>query len=502
MIVKPHAKRPDWFIWGDPPREWYQPLAEDPIPGLIFGSGPRGIIVDFHQTHLPCMPDDVRGIAEGFGLPAPPPLATDLLRPYQLKVYQELGGFRGALLAMEMRTGKTPLAAHMHDPAFGPLVIVGPLSAREAWKEWVERTFNWPLACLSTRQENLDPPGMPAYFIHYQVLEGHTGFLCQQGVGTLIIDEAHYLQARESKRVQAVALLAPRAKKVLGLTGTPVWNRPMSLWQVLALLTPGAWGTKHVFGVRYAGGQPGAYGWTFDGISHDEELRARLGYMTARLTWSDVAPDLPPTTRVLEPVALTAAQYTALEAAAMKDNLARSRPNAGAYFAGFRQRAGMIKVKAAIEMAMQAAEDGHKVVLWAWHNKVLDKIEQELGSRGSSYWRLRSSMPVALREEHIAGFRDWRAAGFLVASIGVGREALDLSCADYAIFVELDWTPAMIYQAEMRTFHPSRPQSVVYLYTDDPIESKLISALNAKNGFANALGLGSDEILAVVCGDA
>jgi hypothetical protein len=83
----------------------------------------------------------------------------------------------------------------------------------------------------------------------------------------------------------------------------------------------------------------------------------------------------------------------------------------------------------------------------------------------------------------------------LVASIEVGGVSWDLSCSDYAIFVELDWTPANVYQAAMRTFHISRPHVLVFLYTDDPIESKLIEALDVKNGFAAAVGLGSNEIL-------
>lgn len=497
MIVRPHRTRRDWFTWRDPPLEWYKPFAEDSIPGLMFGvAGPRNqIYVDFHYTHLPCMPDGVREIAERFSLPEPPPLPTNLLRPYQLQVRDELGGFRGALLAMEMRTGKTPLACHLHDPQSGPLVVLGPLAAREAWQDWVGRTFNWPLSCLATMSTDNNLPGMPAYFCHYEIAGSHTTFLQQQGVGTLVLDEVHVLQSKYSQRVQAAALLATQAKKILGLSGTPVWNRTKSLWQLLNMITPGAWGTNFEFKRRYCGAQPGAYGWTYDGITNDEELRARLGYMTARLTWKDVAPDLPPTTRVFEPVSLTGAQYAALEAAAMKATLARGTSSAAGYFASLRKKAGMLKVKPAVEAALRAAEDGHKVVLWAWHNEVLDKIEAEVADSSRPWWTLRSSDSASQREADVGAFRQHGGPCFLVASMGVGGVGLDLSCSDHAIFVELDWTPPTIYQAEMRTFHKDRPQSVTYFYTDDPTESKLIAALDAKNGFANALGLGSEDIM-------
>jgi hypothetical protein len=881
MIVRPHHFRHDWFTWRDPPREWYSQFAEEPLPGLIFGAASNGIIVDFHQTHLPCMPDEVRALAEAYPLPAPPPLPTDLLRPYQLQVRNELGGFRGVLLAMEMRTGKTPLACHLHDPALGPLIVIAPLAAREAWKDWVGRTFNWPLQCLATFNTEQDMPDLPAYFCHYEILGEHAPFLLRQGVGTLVLDEIHCLQGMRSNRVQAVALLVAPAKKILGLSGTPMWNKPKSMWQLLHFLTPGAWGTAFEFKRRYClprnapilmsdlterpisevrvgdkvigwsrsirggankqsttrgfrrlceaevlavfkreaplvrvvldnkqelictedhlwltgysgngqqareyskvrpgvvggvgswsasrilhladgipappdnalyrkgyligafrgdgwctrtrkerlnafrgvcrrfvdsyrvgmrvrdaelidrvavylkafglkfnryaragyfgvaldrksgfdffstpfsrlrgsraalgrarrgtsqrepksgsaltftretrewwrgflagmydaegsgericqyrkvngptykliclgldalgfkyrrdpeavrilggrlemerfwrlvspallrkarsfffnkGGkfkgsvryvthvyplpgrhpvftlktttgnyvaygcgskncdaQPGAHGWTYEGITHNDELRARIGYMTARLTWKDVAPDLPPTTRTFEPVSLTAKQYADLEAAAMKATLAKGTSSAAGYFANLRRKAGMLKVKPAVEAALHSAEDGHKVVLWAWHNEVLDKLEGEFAEEATyssrPWWTLRSSDSVAQREVNVDEFRRHDGPAFLVASMGVGGVGLDLSCSDHAIFVELDWTPAMVYQAEMRTFHKDRPQSVTYFYTDDPTETKLIAALDAKNGFANALGLGSEDIM-------
>jgi hypothetical protein len=248
--------------------------------------------------------------------------------------------------------------------------------------------------------------------------------------------------------------------------------------------------------VRYAGGTPGSHGWTYSGISHDEELRARLGYMTARLTWRDVAPELPPTTRVLEPVSLTAKQYADLEAAAMKATLARGTSNEAQYKATLRRKAGLLKVKPAVERALSAAEDGHKVVLWTWHNEIFDRVEEQLEIR--PHWTLRSADSVSAREQHVDEFRRHDGPCFMVASMGVGGVGLDLSCSDCAIFVELDWTPPVVYQAEMRTFHKDRPHSVTYFYTDDPTESKLIAALGVKNGYAATLGLGSDDIMKAV----
>jgi superfamily II DNA or RNA helicase len=213
-----------------------------------------------------------------------------------------------------------------------------------------------------------------------------------------------------------------------------------------------------------------------------------------RRTWKEIMPELPPTTRVIEPVEISGSAYVNIEAAAMRAALAHGSAHQVGYLAALRRKLAEVKVKPALEIALQAAADGHKVVLWVWHNEVGDRLLNAIPS-GMSAWRLQSSDPAPLREQQLELFREHTGPAFLVASMGVGGVGLDLSCADYAIFVELDWTPAVVYQAEMRTFHKDRPHIVVYLYADDPVETALIAALDVKNSFAAAIGLSEADIL-------
>jgi hypothetical protein len=153
-----------------------------------------------------------------------------------------------------------------------------------------------------------------------------------------------------------------------------------------------------------------------------------------------------------------------------------------------------VKVKAAVTSATQALANGHKVVLWHWHREVGDKLQQALRDQGIMVNRIRSEDDASTREVQTEAFRVYAQPAVMIVGIAVGGVAIDLSCSDYAIFAELDWTPAMIYQAEMRTFHPSRPHVVVYLHADVPVETKLIHALGVREGFQTSLNLGFDEI--------
>ena len=496
MILQPYSV-PDWYVWMDPDIDWCRTFAE--LPGLKFDNGRGKLFVRYHVSHVPCMPEAVQcehNVVEQARQQQTtlPYEGSGLLRSYQQVDLQFLKARKGVLLCYEMRIGKTPTACHLHNPNDGVLVVCGPLSARESWRDWIDRTLGYPPCCLYGRT-NIEPqPGFFGYFCHYDVLDAHTAFLATQRIGTLVLDEVHVLQSRGTQRLNAVNSLASHARKILALTGTPLWNKPKSLWTLLHLVAPGAWGTEFVFRKRYCDAKPGAHGWIYDGQSNADELRARLATVMVRRTWVDVAPELPPTTRVIEPVELSGAGYTTLEAAAMKMILARGSSNEAALRATLRRKLAEVKIKPACAIAEQAAHDGHKVVLWVWHNEIGQKLTTALSSAWPVF-RLQAADPGIKRETIVDAFRQVDGPAFLVASMGVGGVGLDLSCSDYAIFVELDWTPAVLLQAEKRTFHMTRPDVVVYLHTDDPVETKLIEALDVKNAFAAALALGEAEIM-------
>lgn len=496
MIIKPIPSRPDWYCWHDLDNDWG--CANSQLPGLQFELLRGKLVVNYHVSHVPCLPEAAQlehGIVEQARQrdTVLPFENSGLLRPYQNADLQRLKLRKGALLAYSMRCGKTPLACHLHDPRDGILLVTGPLAAREVWQDWIERTTGYPPFVLQGRS-NVEPePGYGAYFCHYDVLEAHTPFLVTQKIGTFILDEIHVLQ-HTSRRLNAVNACIFHSSRRLGLSGTPMFNRPDSMYKLLHLLTPGAWGGHFAFAQRYCGAEPGAYGWKYDSQSNAEEFTARLGTFSIRRTWAEVAPELPPTTRVIEPVEMTGNSYAAVEAAAMKATLASGKPNQGKYQATLRRKLAEVKIKPAKQIAEQAMLDGHKVVMWVWHVEIGDKLEAVMTDAGHAVYRLESADDDAKRQVAKEAFREHEGPCILVCSMGVGGVALDLSCSDYAIFVELDWTPANVQQAEARTQHISRPHVVVYLHADDPVETALIEALDVKNAFANAVGLGADDV--------
>lgn len=405
-------------------------------------------------------------------------------------------------------THNTVTACHVHNPRDGMLVVVGPLASRDVWCQWIEKVHGVTPIVLTGKKDIEMHPGFPAYFVHYDILDAHTKFfVTQDEIGTLIFDEMHLLQGRKTQRTAAANVLAVRASRIIGLSGTPMWSRPDSMYSLLHMISPGAWGGHFAYAKRYAGAMPGAHAWNYDGLSNDDELRQRLSEIIVRRTWQNVLGQLPPVVRVVEPVDVPHAEMQKVEMLAEEARLARGTTTVAGAQATLRRKMASLKVNAAVNTAVQATIDGHKPVVWAWHNQTAEQIACKISSARVPGMHIRPEIAVfrlqaddnqRTRDAIIASFRAEQGPAVMVASIAIGGVAIDLSCSDYAIFAEFDWTPANMYQAEMRTFHPTRPHTVVYLYADIPVEQDLVKALQVREGFAASVGLGSAEITEIV----
>lgn len=497
--------RNDWYYLSNPSLEWIRSVAE--IPGFRwrFNAAKQVVGVEWHLSHWPFMPQGVRDIHLMDSANVGPRAAIAAtayrnsavaLRAYQSIDIPFLCGRRAALLAYEMRLGKTVTSLCAHNPDNGPLVVVGPLIARNVWIEWIQSVFGFRTQTLTGRKA-WAVDGEKAYFVHYDVLDWQVASLQRCEIGTLILDECHLLQARRSKRISAAAVLAAKAKRVIGLSGTPMWSNPRSMWPILNLLAPGAWGDIFEFSKRYTNAHQGAHGWTYEGIANADELMSRLNCIVCRRTWKEVLGYLPPVTNIVEPVELTNTQRQHYEGLAHKIALSRmaSGKAATSDLSTMRRMFGLAKVSRAVELAKQAMIDGHKVVLWHWHNDVGLALASAIAATcGDDLYRLESSDPQTHREACIKLFTQRATPGCFIAPLAVAGVGIDLSVADVNIFVELDWIPATNYQAAMRIFAPNRPSSNVFLYVDVPVEQRLIEVLGCNESCQTAAGVGYDEI--------
>ncbi len=482
FYMRPDPFKADWYR-ADPA---CMPLVGH-LPGVIYDR--RGVWL--HRTHIPALQDTPMVVDNVWSHPPSqvPSVENVRLRPHQVEAIHFVNSRRGSLLAFEMRTGKTAAAVFAHDPARGPLLIVAPLNVRSVWLDWIHR--RWPLAepyvvegLTYDRERFLHAP---IIFAHYEVLRKHTTL----GItpGTMVLDECHLLANPRSLRTKACLMYASLARKVIALSGTPQWNRPAGLWPLLAACNPGAWGRYNDFGKRYGAPVQNGWGVKFTGSSNEDEFRIRTEEVMLVRRWADVQADLPPISRSVEVVPIAPEQRLLLDRAAEteRDHLHRSIIGE---MSVFRRLAGEAKVALAVDLAQRVLDEVQPVVVWTHHRSVANAIHKCL--EGSIL--ITGDVPILERNARLEAWQHGRHPNALIITLAVGQVGIDLSRSHHAVFAEVDWTPAVVYQAEMRTFDPARPMAASYIVIDHEIERLLLEAILSKADDAERMGLPPTEV--------
>lgn len=428
-------------------------------------------------------------------------------RLYQRQGATFLRSRNGALIADEMRLGKSLAVAMSYEPDEGPLVVVGPLNVRPVWT----RLFKllWPEiepVILDGREYDASRiHGARLVYMHYDILPTWQSFGWKK-IELLVIDEAHVLATTSrSLRLQAVSLLSLLARRVVGVTGTPLWNKPAGLHALLACVSPSAWGRWDVFAGRYASGIRGTFGFRTGEPSNVEEFKSRLAEVMIRRTWDEVRDQLPATRREIKILHLTPAQEREM------DFLVNALRDVDATTVGTLARLRRVLGEAKLSYLFEVIAPwfGKPFVIWVWHQDVADRVSDELAARGLSVHKVtgRTSLYKSKKTGEVkreALLDAWRndPAGILVCNIAVGQVGIDLSHASRAVFAELDFTPATIAQAEMRTFSPEREMEVIYLAAQHRVDEEIVKALSAKFGTSELMGVPAADAAIEVLGSA
>lgn len=497
----PKAAKPDWFVV---PRSWAREIDNlRKSPQILFLSESKAAV---HLSHLPLIAhrSEVQQTIAALGAPQisravkTDDLSTTVLghlkalaaagitpRAHQLDIPRFVATRRGALIGDFMRVGKSLSSLLCHDPSAGKLLVVAPLPTREGWLRWIKAMFP-NTSTFVARGKEYDPAASEAgvIWINYDILT-YWRPLVTLPLGLAIFDEAHLLSNHAAQRSSAALSLATKAQKTLLLSGTPLWNKPVNLWTLCNLIAPGAFGSYDDFGCRYGAPEQTMYGRVYRGVSNAEELEARFSSIQIARSWKDVSDNVPAIERSTETVPLSQAQLDQIDRAvfSVKAAPAKGKKAFLAELARYRKALGKVKAKTANEWLQCVNEP---VVVWAWHKEVAKEIAE-----GCHGYLVTGDTPP---EERANIFEAWAKENRpLVMSISVGQVGLDLSHARLALFCEVDWTPAVLSQTEMRVFSPVRPMAVVYLVADHPTEQTIVKALWRKLDNAQQIGVASSE---------
>lgn len=415
-----------------------------------------------------------------------------------------LGG-RG-LIAADPGLGKSKMAlmyAQAH-PEARPIIVVCPASIKWVWLHEIRVHTGWGAEILEgTKVSNRRPKPMhPVVIINYDILHAWLEYLERLKLQLAIVDEIHFCASRSSRRSRAVKRLCAGVPNVIGLSGTPLVNRPADLWQPLNIIRPDLFKAFYPFARRYCAARRTPFGyWDTRGSSNTKELNALLcKELLIRYRKEDVLKDLPPKRRIVVPLPLSnRKEYED----ALHNFVGWLRKNKGEVAAGkasrsyaitqlsaLKQLAAQLKLPAALAWLDDWLADSEgKLIGFAVHRAMLRKLHERYPKMsvmvdGSVTGKDRKiATKRFLKQKHIRLFFGQ------IKATGVGWSAPGVT--DVALF-EYPWAPADANQAIDRAHGIGRGKEGVattswWLTAKDTIEAALLKILQRKQKVISAV---------------
>jgi SWI/SNF-related matrix-associated actin-dependent regulator of chromatin subfamily A-like protein 1 len=420
------------------------------------------------------------------------------LHPFQRAGVRYALERRRTFIADEQGLGKTvqALATIEADGAF-PSVVVCPASMKLTWEreslKWLpERT----VAVLDGRADESwdeDAEAADIVVLNYDILDAHTDRLAARGIRSLVLDESHYVKnprANRTKRALELAELLPDDALRLGLTGTPVLNRPeelVSQLRVLGRLSDFGSGARLARRFRSAGS--------------DDRLHWNLrAHCYVRRTKQQVLPQLPSKRHDTVPVLLSNEhdyrlaendviawlQSLPLDLGTIDAKVAAAlRAEQLVRLNNLRQLAARGKLPTALAWISDFMASDEPLVVFAEHIE----IQRAVLERFPDAVHILGADSATKRQEAVDAFQSEEGPQLIVCSIKAASQGITLTRASNVAFLELDWTPARHDQAEDRLHRIGQDSAVTawYLLAPETIDETMAELLERKRNLINAV---------------
>ena len=408
------------------------------------------------------------------------------------EVYKE---GKGVLIADEMGLGKTieTIAWLSMHKEIRPAMIICPASVKQNWyreiKKWI------PDADVQLIRNGKDEFELDKdfYVINYDLI-WRMEDIDKINIESIVFDEVTAIKESKAKRSKTAKVLGRKAKYIIGLSGTPIMNRPIEFYNFLNMISPKQFNNWVYFGTRYCGGRQIRVGkrqiWQFSGATNLDELGKRLKSLMLRRKKSQVLTELPEKRRqniYLELPSKYRKEYIKTEKdlvwslEQVKSNRNLQIPDVLAKLGLLRHTIGMAKVDLAGNYIKQVVEGDNKLVVFAHHRDVLDKLEETVRQAKIKYVRADGSTANENRQKYIDIFQEDENCMVFLASSAMGM-GVTLTAASNALFVERQWSPALEEQMEDRVHRIGQNNGVLiqYMQVEKTFDEKMAKVIDSK----------------------
>jgi SWI/SNF-related matrix-associated actin-dependent regulator 1 of chromatin subfamily A len=381
--------------------------------------------------------------------------------PHQRVGIEYISATPHTLLADEMRSGKSIQSlGYINNSSCKKILITCPKTVKLGWyaeaRKWL--LGDWRIQVVTSKSE-IEPADI--YIINYDIL--HTKIeLLEDEYDLVIGDEVH--QAKNPGAIRSKFFYGLRAKKKLALSGTPLLNAPEDFLTVLQWLDP-MWNRFKVKDDKFL---------AKSGLVLTMEQVRKLARSSCMIRRTG-ALDNEPIERRIVPLLVDDDVRP----------LIKAQLNDITEYAKVSKALGLAKVRLALNHIDIYTTEGEKIVVFAYHKEVIDRLTTSLGAKAVKIYGDTSEKD---RQLAIHRFNNDSECQVLVGSIPTMAMGINLSVASHIVFVEFVWTPGMMEQAEFRCTDKDQDKSVLieYLAYEGSLDYYKLSKIEGKALIADA----------------
>lgn len=487
--------------------------------------------------------------------PLQPDIPGQSLMPHQEEGVKFIAEREGSLLAWEVGVGKTAaVIAAINAAGDGgfPSLIVCPAHLKRNWysefkgdpelgrKGWLVQRHR----TVGIASGNYFPP-TDVVIINYEILHRHKETIDRKTWAFVASDEIHYAKNPKAQRTRAliggtkgrgknkIVWKPTHGKRRIGLTATPLVNKPEDIWAMCNWLDPKRWPSHYWFVDQFCTTKTRDQ-WTKtkagkpvcrrvrDVLPPSDEQMDRLnrrltGTIMSRIRSKDVL-DLPPIVRRVIEVDVPNASPIRAESKAVESTrdrattlraaveVAKATGDQEEYNRAVRALRDFVNSEkehlsvlrknvalAKVPFVMDHLRDlllgtDHKVILFAHHRAVIREYvrrAEEIVPGGVVHFYGESTPgEKETAEKRIQSDPDCR---LIVAGITAAGTGLTLTGASVVVFAEEDWVPANIKQCEGRAWRKGQEKTVQvdHVVAHGSVESLIAKRVIAKQEIAD-----------------
>lgn len=422
---------------------------------------------------------------------------------------------KGVILADKMGLGKTAQAIAVMKFAQSknkrPVLFIVPAYLIYNWLDEFEL---WGVAqniCVIDSGKQI-LVNAPIYICSYDMSIGDKIFeqLFKKDFSLMVCDEAHTFRTWNSIRSRKIlgtrqnknTHLLAKTQKILCLTGTPIINTVMDLYNIIIRIAPEAIHSMQEIDFMYRYSEYVEHtGWApkSHGIKNEKELKKLIAPVLIARDYKLDAKRVDTHIRLkLSGKALKA--FIAQEEAFLKlhnieendiIDVQKMSKGPASEFARLRQFVALCKLPLIIPAIIDAYEQGYKPIIYIWHREVQKMLYIMLNDKLKSAANViivNGSTPAKERMERVRDYQEGLIDIF-IPTIGSLKEGINLTTGQVIILLELPYTPAEVEQVIGRVHRTGQENTVhaKFFYFAGGIDNHIIRLLKKKSDIIEKL---------------